>query len=358
MKVILPLFIAVLGFTIASAQDISDLNDEFNNSETLSNWSRYYETEGWPNRMMNIDINTTEPGALFMEPTSSGWYNDLDSPFLFKEVSGDFIVTTRVKSTGKSFITPQRTYSLTGIFIREPRTITPETWTAGQENWMFISTGAGDELGVAKFEVKNTVDSQSILHLSAADTGWIELRLERLSDIYTIEYRLTDGDWSLLRIYEPPERPVMPEVLQVGLVTYTDWESFGHYVSDPFTYKTMVVDGEPDIYSYVDYIRFSRPEVTSSEEDGKVQQFKLSQNYPNPFNPETRIDYTIPSGGFIEVNVFNLLGQKVESLVNAYQAAGQYSVRFTSDNLPTGTYYYQLKVNGQPVQTRKMMVLK
>ncbi|MFV1885225.1 MAG: T9SS type A sorting domain-containing protein [Balneola sp.] len=358
MKVLLPLFIAVLGFTGVSAQNISDLNDEFDNSETLSNWSRYHEAEGWPDRMLNINIDSTEPGALFMEPTSSGWYNDLDSPFLFKMVSGDFIVTTRVKSTGKSFITPQRSYSLTGIFIREPRNITPETWTAGQENWMFISTGAGDELGVPKFEVKNTVNSQSVLHLSAADTGWIELRLERLNDIYTIEYRLSEGDWALLRIYEPPERPVMPEVLQIGLVTYTDWESFGHYVSNPFTYKTMVVEGQPDLYSYVDYIRFSRPGITSSEEKGNIKNFVLAQNYPNPFNPETRIDYTIPTGGHIEVNVFNVLGQNVESLVNSYQAAGLYSIRFKSNDIPTGTYYYQLKVNGQVVQTRKMMLLK
>ena len=68
---------------IISGQGISDLNDEFNDPSTLNNWSRYSQTEGWPDRLLNIDINTTEPGALFLEPSSSGWFNDLDSPFIF-----------------------------------------------------------------------------------------------------------------------------------------------------------------------------------------------------------------------------------------------------------------------------------
>ena len=350
--------VAVLCTSGISAQEISELNDEFNDSLTLGNWSWYHETEGWPDRIVNVDINTTEPGALFMEPTSSGWYNDLDSPFMFKELEGDFVIHARIKTAGKSSVTPMRTYSLTGIFIRAPRDITSETWTAGQENWMFISTGAGDEVGVPKFEVKNTVDSQSLLELTPADTGWIEMRLQRLDDVFTVEYKYDGGDWTHLRTYEPPERPVMPERLQVGLVTYTDWESIGHFVGNAFSYKTQIIEGSPDIYSYVDFIRFSRPEATSIEGEELPETFRLNQNYPNPFNPETRITYRISEPADVELTVYNVFGQIVQVLTNEFHQAGEFSVLFNADGLSTGTYYYRLKVNGRFAQTRKMVFLK
>lgn len=344
---------------IISGQDISDLNDEFNDPSTLNNWSRYSQTEGWPDRLLNIDINTTEPGALFLEPSSSGWFNDLDSPFIFKLVEGDFIVTTRIKATGNNSNTPERLYSLTGIFIREPRDITPETWVAGQENWMFISTGAGDVAGVPKFEVKNTVESDSELELFPADTGWVELRLERLNDIYTVEYKFPDSEWEQLRVYDETERPIMSDTLQVGIVAYTDWPSISQYVNDPFTFKNMVVNGNPDLRSYVDYFRFSRRVTTSIEnEELKKGSFQLNQNYPNPFNPVTNIAYSLSSSGEVEIAVYNIYGQKMTTLEKTYKTTGQYNSVFNARSLPSGVYFYQLKLNGKPIATKKMTLLK
>lgn len=345
-------------FSLQAQNDLAHLNDEFDDSSTISNWQRFHEAEGWPDRLINLSINENSSGALFMEPTSSGWFHDLDSPFLFKEVEGDFIVTTRVRATGNNFISPQRTYSLAGIFIRAPRNITPESWVPGVEDWMFISTGAGDVPGVAKFEVKNTVDSNSILELSAADTGWVELRLQRLNEVYTINYRFDGQDWAHLRTYEPPERPIMPQRLQVGMVAYTDWESIQQYVGTPFQYKNIVVDGEPDLRAYFDYYRFDRPVTVSNEEEQNVNRFYLHQNYPNPFNPETVIRFEVSASSKIEINVRDVLGRDVEQVANSVMSAGMHEAVFKGSHLPTGIYFYQLKVNGQIMGVRKMLLLK
>ncbi len=85
--------------------------------------------------------------------------------------------------------------------------------------------------------------------------------------------------------------------------------------------------------------------------------FSLKQNYPNPFNPVTTIAYSLAKSSHVELTVFNLLGQKVATLVNAKQAAGQYQVTFDAAHLASGIYVYQIKA-GSFVQTRKMLLLK
>lgn len=85
--------------------------------------------------------------------------------------------------------------------------------------------------------------------------------------------------------------------------------------------------------------------------------FALEQNYPNPFNPATTITFSLPSDEFVTLDVFNLLGQRVETLVNKQMKAGAYTLRFDAAKLPSGVYFYRLSA-GQFVQTRKMILLR
>jgi hypothetical protein len=85
--------------------------------------------------------------------------------------------------------------------------------------------------------------------------------------------------------------------------------------------------------------------------------FKLNQNYPNPFNPTTTIDYIIPSDSKVEMVVYNMLGQKVRTLVNGYEKAGTNSVNFDGSNLSSGIYFFRL-TSGNNTQNRKMLLLK
>ena len=87
------------------------------------------------------------------------------------------------------------------------------------------------------------------------------------------------------------------------------------------------------------------------------QGFTLSQNYPNPFNPQTRIEFELEDAGLAKLSVYDLLGREVATLVDEHLSAGRYTATFTATNLTTGTYIYQLKVAGQQL-TGKMLLVK
>lgn len=87
------------------------------------------------------------------------------------------------------------------------------------------------------------------------------------------------------------------------------------------------------------------------------KQYFLEQNYPNPFNPETVIEYSVPKVSNIKLEVYNTLGELVQTLANGVQHPGIYRVVFKSENLSSGTYIYVLQTNGF-VETKKMTLLK
>ena len=95
-------------------------------------------------------------------------------------------------------------------------------------------------------------------------------------------------------------------------------------------------------------------EITqSSHPSGYV----LNQNYPNPFNPSTRINFTIPVAENVRLEIFNAIGVKINTLVDEFKYAGNYSYEFNASNLSSGVYYYKL-TTGHYSETRKMILIK
>ncbi len=86
-------------------------------------------------------------------------------------------------------------------------------------------------------------------------------------------------------------------------------------------------------------------------------QFELVQNYPNPFNPTTKIEFSISRNMQVSLEVYNVQGQFIESVVNEKLSAGSYHYTFNAQDLPAGVYYYKLQ-SGEEVQTRKMVLMK
>jgi hypothetical protein len=92
--------------------------------------------------------------------------------------------------------------------------------------------------------------------------------------------------------------------------------------------------------------------------DGNIpKSFAFAPNYPNPFNAQTTIEYDIPENGRVTLNIYDILGHKVATLVNEYQQAGHYQVIWDAGNMATGVYYGKLQ-SGNKIASQKMVLLK
>lgn len=86
-------------------------------------------------------------------------------------------------------------------------------------------------------------------------------------------------------------------------------------------------------------------------------QFELFQNYPNPFNPTTKIEFAVPHDGFVNLTVYNTMGEVIIVLVDDQKAAGRYNVDFIASDFPSGVYFYRL-LAGDFKSIKKMVLLK
>ena len=126
-------------------------------------------------------------------------------------------------------------------------------------------------------------------------------------------------------------------------------------------------------YSYVDkdlvdgkyYYRLKQIDYNGTYEYSDVievdvrslNDYALEQNFPNPFNPSTQIKYSVPQSSQVQIIVFDVLGNELETLVNEEKPVGTYELNWNAVNLPSGIYFYQLQA-GDFVQTKKMLLLK
>jgi hypothetical protein len=125
-----------------------------------------------------------------------------------------------------------------------------------------------------------------------------------------------------------------------------------------------LIDGGVDLgYPY----KGSAPDLGAFESDfptfaGNYQfpitNYQLYQNYPNPFNSNTKFQFTISKSGFLTLNIYDLLGQKVATLVEGKLEAGDHTVQFNASALASGVYFYRLQAGQDFVQMRKMVLVK
>lgn len=130
--------------------------------------------------------------------------------------------------------------------------------------------------------------------------------------------------------------------------------------------KINSTTGQPFIgkISNISYINqsgfwYSSYLMTSIEDINSILpgEFKLYQNFPNPFNPITHIKYTLPKASLIKIEIFNGLGQKLKTLVDAHQKAGFYTVDFNGSQFASGLYFYRIVTN-EFSKVHKMILMK
>jgi hypothetical protein len=157
-----------------------------------------------------------------------------------------------------------------------------------------------------------------------------------------------------------PNKPELPK----GIGASIEWGQ-PHYVFN-FTYPTSsplytAGTGGSRLGSYLDWgVVFT--DVKEIDLTNIVNEYILFENYPNPFNPSTTIRYSIPRSSFIQISIYNSIGEKIYSLMNSDQNAGTYEVVWNgkSENgiqVASGVYFYELKTS-EVTKVQKMMLLK
>jgi len=108
---------------------------------------------------------------------------------------------------------------------------------------------------------------------------------------------------------------------------------------------------------YLDNIYFYNDQ--SDADDNLISTpYQLQQNYPNPFNPVTNISYSIDQPGHVSLKIYDTKGRLVETLVDGNRSANTYQHTWNAANVTSGIYFYRLSVDGNAVDTKRMILLK
>jgi hypothetical protein len=212
----------------------------------------------------------------------------------------------------------------------------------------------GSALG-GSFKVND--DSESVWHLipiiSVREDGnfiisWEDYRnVEHSPDIYAQCYS-SDGIPLGNNFCVTDLRDLSQNVPTVKLYKnriYNTW-SDDHIIGTGLNVWCNILDWEETIISRVEPEPFQL-----------LQRFSLQQNYPNPFNPVTIINYELPITNDVELEIYNMLGEKVVTLVSGRQEAGLHQVEWDASGFASGVYYYRIET-GEFVDVKKMILLR
>lgn len=199
--------------------------------------------------------------------------------------------------------------------------------------------------------------------------------------VYKMWYTGGNGDWDghigyatalvsydALFEYDQGSLTVQFSDKSIGIVTAWLWE-FGddsistdrnptHIYNEEGTYTvTLAVSGPYGSDSFTQNVTVTVVGLFEIEDIFVPGDYVLRQNYPNPFNPSTTIEFSIPKSEFVTLKIYNLLGQKVATLVSEKLNAGSYNYSWDAGTLSSGVYLYKLNA-GKLSQIRKMILLR
>ncbi|HEX7401423.1 MAG TPA: SBBP repeat-containing protein [candidate division Zixibacteria bacterium] len=214
---------------------------------------------------------------------------------------------------------------------------------------------SGNEIWVKRFNCANGTDKPYAIAVDGSNniyvTGMSGCGGTTGIDYATIKY-YPNGDTAWLRKYHGP--------VENG----SDY-AYALAVDDSGNvYITGGSQGSGTGYDYctIKYVQTSSAVKDETGDRERPSEFELSQNYPNPFNPNTKIEFTLAKAGFVTLQIYDVLGRKVRTLVSENLPSGYKSVMWDGKNddgkdVASGVYFYQLKV-GDFSEPKKMVLLK
>ena len=268
---------------------------------------------------------------------------------------------------------------------------------------IYLGTGTGDVFPPAQFSIGG-IGAEDLAVADFNNDGKLDIAASNIVDAgaYGMSLLFGNGDGTFQPAVIFPSQHT-PDLLNVSGITVGDVDNDGDkdimvanyesnslslYINDngTFAYSPMRIgiywgvyspffadfdnDGKGDlvavgnvppfgIFSTVLFLRGKNTGVTSVPgiKTDRLDRFLLSQNFPNPFNPTTTIEYHVASPSPVEINVYDVLGEEVSTLVEGQSNPGTYRVRFDAAGLASGVYFYRLKAE-ELIETRRMVVIK
>ncbi len=325
-------------------------------------------------------IDIKEPSGLAYNAARGTLFCVGDNQSVVYELSlaGDILHQTTISSSDLEGITFSKNYDT--MFVIEEGNYRVQGYTLGGvkgASWSIVTSSATNSAyeGVTRLPNDNFIvlnEKNPTLALLATHTGTEISRktLSLSSDLSDICY---DSTLQCLWIISDESQKVMKVNMDYALIG--EWsESIAQGEGIAVVGDRMYLCSDSDSKFYI----YTKPSESSTapwkllntltkgksnvptevvESNTNISGYGLSQNYPNPFNPSTTITYSLPSHQFVDLKVFDMIGNEVATLVQEEKPAGQYQVQFNAAGLPSGIYLYCIRA-GSYSKTNKLVVIK
>jgi hypothetical protein len=229
--------------------------------------------------------------------------------------------------------TDYRTGTTADIYAQRVNSTGAVQWTA---TGVIICTSAGDQI-----KSQLVSDGNSGAYITWEDhrnVGNSDIYAQRIASNAAINWAATG--FEICTIGNDQLSPMIVSNGNLGaIVVWQDFRSGNNF----------------DIYE----TGFNTTGLVAIENSGTMNpdEFTLSQNYPNPFNPVTVINYQLPKSSDVKLSIYDILGQKVDVLVNESQNAGNHKIEWNASAFPSGVYFYRMEA-GDFVSNKKMILVK
>ncbi len=351
---------------------------------TMHQWYLEKSNSGWSDPIL---LGSPFFERMVMYPTVSNtgtiYFTGLDGIYYSELIAGSYLEPVRMGEeinflplTAHSFIAPDESYlifdgqprgeGLSDLYISYRRI--DGTWTKGKP------FGSNINSGVSQAIASISPDGECLFFTRNSDIYWTDAAIiDEIRLIPEINIQPDSGSAPLIVNFSFNEDTV-PE-----LIDRVEWDFNNDGVVDSFDEAPVFEFSQPGTYSIKvefftqsDSAEYLIPDAvkvientTGVEADRLINyNFLLEQNFPNPFNPKTKIKFLIPPLGKgitvsqrVSLNIYDILGNKIDTLVDDLKAPGSYQINFDASELAGGVYFYQLRSSGF-CKAKKMILLK